>query len=108
MIFVWALEQKDEGKRQFEAPNPEELKKNPEIHDPNHVKSKDRLVSYSGLQAAQRADADRKAKEKKEREEEEGENVRVTDDQDVLVPWVLTTAAKKKIKAPRAAKARRE
>lgn len=80
MIFVWALEQKDEGKRQFEAQDPEALKSKPEIYDPNHIKSKDRLVSYSGLQAAgQPSEADTK----------------VTDDQDVLVPWVLTTSNKK-------------
>ena len=91
MIFVWALEQKDEGKRQFEAPNPEALKSNPAIHDPNHVKSKDRLVSYSGLQAAgQPPEADAK----------------VTDDQDVLVPWVLTTS-NKKTKTPRAPRAKK-
>lgn len=81
MIFVWALEQKDEGKRQFQATDPTTLKTKPEIDDPNHVKSKDRLVSYSGLEA--------------------GDGVReVTDDQDVLVPWVLTTA-KAKVKQPR-------
>ncbi|SPO23953.1 uncharacterized protein UTRI_03512_B [Ustilago trichophora] len=91
MIFVWALEQKDEGKRQFEAPNPETLKSKPEIHDPNHIKSKDRLVSYSGLQAAgQPPEADAK----------------VTDDQDVLVPWVLTTS-NKKAKTPKAPKGKK-
>ncbi|SNX86414.1 uncharacterized protein MEPE_05123 [Melanopsichium pennsylvanicum] len=84
MIFVWALEQKDEGKRQFEASNPELLKCQPEIEDPNHVKSKDRLVSYSGLQATGQAG-------KKE--------TKVTDDQDVLVPWVLTASSNKKAKA---------
>ncbi|KAI3487310.1 hypothetical protein L1887_48895 [Cichorium endivia] len=52
MIFVWALEQKDEGKRQFEASNPESLKSRPEIHDPLRNKAKERLVSYSGLQAS--------------------------------------------------------
>ncbi|KAJ1023294.1 hypothetical protein NDA18_004821 [Ustilago nuda] len=82
MIFVWALEQKDEGKRQFQACDPEALKSKPEIDDPNHAqKSKDRLVAYSGLQAvsAQSLEAETK----------------VTDDQDLLVPWVLTTATRK-------------
>ena len=77
MIFVWALEQKDEGKRQFEACNPQELKKTREIHDPNHTKAKERLVSYSGLQTAEADKA-------------------ITEDQDVLVPWVLSTAKSKK------------
>lgn len=88
MIFVWALEQKDEGKRQFQACDPEALKSKPEIDDPNHAqKSKDRLVAYSGLQAASAQSLEAETK--------------VTDDQDVLVPWVLTTAtpkASKKVK----------
>ncbi|SJX65080.1 uncharacterized protein SRS1_15906 [Sporisorium reilianum f. sp. reilianum] len=89
MIFVWALEQKDEGKRQFQADDPAQLKSKPQIHDPNHVKSKERLVSYSGLQTTATG----------------AEEAHVTDDQDVLVPWVLTEAKKKaKAKAPRAAK----
>ncbi|SOV07804.1 uncharacterized protein UDID_07193 [Ustilago sp. UG-2017a] len=82
MIFVWALEQKDEGKRQFQASDPEILKSKPEIDDPNHAqKSKDRLVAYSGLQAASAQSLEAETK--------------VTDDQDVLVPWVLTTATPK-------------
>ena len=82
MIFVWALEQKDEGKRQFQASDPEALKSKPEIDDPNHAqKSKDRLVAYSGLQAASAQSLEAETK--------------VTDDQDVLVPWVLTTATPK-------------
>ncbi|KAJ1025861.1 hypothetical protein NDA16_002487 [Ustilago loliicola] len=88
MVFVWALEQKDEGKRQFQASDPESLKSKPEIEDPNHSqKSKDRLVAYSGLQAASAQSMEAETK--------------VTDDQDVLVPWVLTTAtpkASKKVK----------
>lgn len=75
MIFVWALEQKDEGKRQFQSSNPEAPREKQEIQDPHHTKSKDRLVSYSGLTVSS------------------GE---VTDDQDVLVPWVLSTPAQKK------------
>lgn len=90
MIFVWALEQKDEGKRQFQASDPESLKSKPEIEDPNHTqKSKDRLVAYSGLKAASTQSIEAEAK--------------VTDDQDVLVPWVLTTStskASKKVKPP--------
>lgn len=88
MIFVWALEQKDEGKRQFQADDPGSLNNSREIHDPNHAKSKERLVSYSGLQAAsQPVEA----------------NPRVTEDQDVLVPWVLTTTTKKTkpVRAPK-------
>ncbi|SPO49062.1 uncharacterized protein PSANT_06753 [Moesziomyces antarcticus] len=106
MIFVWALEQKDEGKRQFEAPNPESLKSRPEIHDPLRNKAKERLVSYSGLQAsAQPCEPVPHADEA----EASADQVRVTDDQDVLVPWVLTTPgqkASKKPKAPRASKAK--
>ncbi|KAJ9474424.1 Mediator of RNA polymerase II transcription subunit 1 [Pseudozyma hubeiensis] len=93
MIFVWALEQKDEGKRQFQAEDPKSLRENREIHDPNHEKSKDRLVSYSGLQNV--VGTEREAK--------------VTDDQDVLVPWVLTIAnAKKKPKERKAAKGKKK
>ncbi|GAC92833.1 hypothetical protein PHSY_000390 [Pseudozyma hubeiensis SY62] len=93
MIFVWALEQKDEGKRQFQADDPKSLGEKREIHDPNHEKSKDRLVSYSGLQNVLGTEADAK----------------VTDDQDVLVPWVLTTAnAKKKPKERKSGKGRKK
>ncbi|TKY88579.1 hypothetical protein EX895_002568 [Sporisorium graminicola] len=93
MIFVWALEQKDEGKRQFQADDPALLKSKPEIDDPNHVKSKDRLVTYSGLQTAALAAME--------------QETHVTDDQDVLVPWVLTEAKKKKAKAPRVGKGKK-
>lgn len=105
MIFVWALEQKDEGKRQFQASNPETLRSKPEIDDPNHTKSKDRLVSYSGLQAAG------KPSFTAAETETDTANVSVTDDQDVLVPWVLTASKQKtskKAQAPRRTKARKQ
>ncbi|EST09132.1 Methyltransferase type 11 [Kalmanozyma brasiliensis GHG001] len=74
LIFVWALEQGDEGKRQFQGTGGKE------IDDPNHSKSKDRLVSYSSL----------------------GE------EQDVLVPWVLSKPKPPKAKGAPAAKAKRK
>lgn len=98
MIFVWALEQKDEGKRQFEAEDPRLLKSKREIDDPNRVKSKDRLVSYSGLQTTTAAAMGGTA--------EMGREKQVTDDQDVLVPWVLTES-KKKVKPPRPPKGKK-
>lgn len=88
MIFVWALEQKMEGKRQFEAQDPESLKQDRTIKDPNNDKAVDRLVSYSGLTVAER----RQQQEKALQEQQASSQAHVTDDQDVLVPWVLTSA----------------
>ncbi|PWY98974.1 hypothetical protein BCV70DRAFT_177633 [Testicularia cyperi] len=91
MIFVWALEQKDEGKRQFEAQNPNTLKSVPTIQDPNKQKAAERLVSYSGLTATT---VDASEGEEGTGADNQNDKAKVTDDQDVLVPWVLTTAAK--------------
>ncbi|SPO36721.1 uncharacterized protein PSFLO_02192 [Pseudozyma flocculosa] len=71
MIFAWALEQKDEGKRQFEGI----AKGGAEAAE---RKSKERLVSDSGLGSLSR----REAYEKSSKD--------AADEQDLLVPWVLT------------------
>lgn len=81
MIFVWALEQKMEGKRQFEAQDPEALKQDRTIKDPKNDKAADRLVSYSGLTVAEK-----RQQREQELQEQQLAQAHVTDDQDVLVP----------------------
>lgn len=94
MIFVWALEQKLEGKRQFQASDPATLKQDRTIKDPNNHKAADRLVSYSGLTVAEQRQQQEAAAAQ---EHQTAATASVTDDQDVLVPWVLTKASEPKL-----------
>ncbi|KAN0065282.1 tRNA methyltransferase, has a role in tRNA modification [Thecaphora frezii] len=104
MIFAWALEQKDEGKRQFEGipsqakaasaeaggeveRKQQEPAQAPTQEQKQKPKSKERLVSDSGLGAVTK------------RKEEFAHH----DEQDLLVPWVLTQP-KPKAKTPKTPK----
>lgn len=75
MIFAWALEQRDEGKRQFEGVQKRSEKRPVQADAPTEQRDESRQVSHSGLSS--------KVPETIER---------TKDEQDLLVPWVLTQA----------------